>query len=468
MTTPSLTVEDWCEFLKKEKRRSRLLPPHEKQKNLISYLFQPNDSWVKQADLCCGRGFGKSFLSIFIATMALSLSPDEVGLFLEPDWKRVRRVFLKKWRQIVPKSLYILNKSDQMITWLPTGSILFYGPRNITGSYQTAEDSELGTDVTFVIDDEAALRCSSAFYVNTLATIREPSNVRFYLTLSTPRIGEYQELVESKGHKLFRGKSSDNPYLPDNYVETLRANMSPDKAERELEGKFVALSGKIWKHWSDEAWPAGNIHHHAHEHENPFVLFFDIGVASSAWLIVQAVEPEHRGHILWDHDPVWVVTAEYMPKRDGSVDSILREIKRDYGTPIRVVAGADLDTRSSLDPKTAQWFITKHFGQVTTTPAKGVLMSDKEVQHDQLSYGILDTAKRRRFCVSKNLERHYPETRRGILEMMREDQFVERVTRGMTFLPKEHRLEHVRDAAMYGAVVCMFPPKVGLYRHQAE
>jgi hypothetical protein len=466
MTIPSLTVEQWCEFLRNGKKRSRLKPPHKKQKNLISYLFEPNESLVKQADLCCGRGFGKSFLSIFIATMALSLSPDEVGLFLEPDWKRVRRVFLKKWRQIVPRELYTLNKSEQMITWLPTGSILFYGPRNITGSYQATDDSELGTDVTFVIDDEAALRCSSSFYVNTLATIREPSNVRFYLTLSTPRIGEYQELVESEGHKLFRGKSTDNPYLPDNYVEGLRANMSPDQAERELDGKFVALSGKIWKRWSGESWPHGNIHHHRHNRREPYFLFFDIGVASSAWLIVQPVEPVYKGRLLWEYDPIWVVTAEYMPKRDGSVDTILREIKQDYGIPARIVAGADVDTRSSLEPKTAQWFITRHFGQVPTTPVKGALLGDKEIQHAQLSYGIFDTADRRRFCVSRNLEKHYPETRRGILEMMREDQYPERVT-GLTFLPKEHRLEHVRDAAMYGAVACMFPPKIGHYTNQA-
>jgi hypothetical protein len=322
-----------------------------------------------------------------------------------------------------------------------------------------------GINLAWAIDDEAAYKFDEQKYLDIDAAIRVDTPYRFHDTLSTPKLGPYKDLVESPGHNLVRTTSFENPHLPPDWAENMAAQMGQEYMEQEILGRWVALSGRIWKHWSKDEWPNGNVHPHEHEFEKPYFLFFDLGVASSSWLIVQPVEPEYRGHLLWDHDPVWVVTAEYNPKRDGSVDSILREIKQEYGTPIRIVAGADLTTRSSTDAKTAQWFVTRHFGQVTTTPVKGWI-ADKEIQHAQLSYGIRDTRERRRFCVSKKLQRHYPETKRGIIELMEQDQWPEKVN-GMTFMPKEHRLEHVRDAAMYGAVACMWPPQIGLYKQQA-
>ena len=154
-------------------------PPHNKQKAILKHLFTPNSELVKQVDIVCGRGFGKSLFCIFIACIALSMASSVVGLFLEPDWKRVVRVFLKKWFHHVPRELYTINKGEQCITWI-NGALLFYGARNITGSYSSAEDSQLGQDTSFVIDDEAALRCSYGMYTNTLATVRVPGPYRFY------------------------------------------------------------------------------------------------------------------------------------------------------------------------------------------------------------------------------------------------------------------------------------------------
>ena len=116
-------------------------PPDPKMQELLEYLFKPDRENIKLVDLCCGRGRGKSVIAIDIACRALSRGPGEVGLFLEPDWKRVNRVFLKKWRKHVPPELYTINKGEQCITWF-NGALLFYGPRNITGSSLASEDSQ--------------------------------------------------------------------------------------------------------------------------------------------------------------------------------------------------------------------------------------------------------------------------------------------------------------------------------------
>jgi hypothetical protein len=472
MTKSCLTIEQWTQVLNQDKPHGKHLieVPHSKQQNLISYILQP-DEQVKLVDLCCGRGFGKSFFAIYLATMALSRGPNECGLFLEPDWKRVRRVFLGTWQQIVPRRLYVLNKSEQCITWLPTGARLYYGPRNITGAMGATDDAQLGQNLTFIIDDEAALRCSHMMYLNNLATIREQSSARFYLTLSTPRVGEYSRLITSDGHKLFRGTSADNPYLPDDYVENLVSKMSPQMARREIYGEMVSLEGRIWEHWEEtdwdlrlkryktSNWPLGNVHPHKHDHDKPYFLFLDLGSRTSAWSIVQAVDPIFGGKRMWQHDPVWVATAEYTPNREGSAEAMFRRINADYGRPAVIVAGHDMTTGDSASGKTAQYFATTQWGGVQTKIVKGWI-ADKEIQHSRMSGMIHNTKNERRFCISQYFKSH-DDTKRGLRELMLEDTWCDTNYRGKSTkngMPKEGRLEHIRDALLYGTVGMMSKP----------
>lgn len=474
---PPVSIEQWTEFLRNGKRRSKLKIPFEKQQNLIAYLFQPDPKRIKQADLCCGRGYGKSILSIYIATMALSLSSTEIGLFLEPDWKRVKRVFLKKWRQLVPKELYEINLSDQCITWLPTGSLLFYGPRNITGSQGAADDSQLGQDTTFVIDDEAALRCSETMYTNTLATIREPSNVRFYLTLSTPRVGSYQRLVQSDNHLLFRGHSDDNPYLPENYVSNLRKNMSTSQARRELDGEFISLEGRIWSDSlydpkvenKDTAWPKGNRNdiHTKFDSDSPWWLFCDIGSATGAYVVVQQMPPVYRGRMLYS-GVVWVAVADYCPNNDASAARAFQRLAELYGTPVVVVAGADISTRASTDGRTVSYYAQKVWGNVMIKPCNESVYN-KLVQHDIFSYLICANGEDRRFTIARDFVEIDKDSRRGMKQLLNEDEYPELEDRkDNEFMPKgkKYPLCHVRDAILMGSVEVMKPPRWGFTKDQ--
>jgi hypothetical protein len=412
-----------------------------------------------------GRGSAKTTTGILLALRAVTeWMPGLPGCWTEPTYRLCHDVFLAEWRRIVPSDFYKLNKADMTIH-CATGSTIYIRSRNVDNSNREVIK---GVNLAWGIDDEQAYKHDEQKYMDIDAAIRVNTPYRFHDTLTTPKLGPYKDLVESQGHNLVHATSYDNPHLPQDWAKDMAAQMGPEYMEQEILGRWVALSGRIWKHWSNKPWPEGNIHHHEHAYEEPYFLFFDIGVASSAWLIVQAVEPiDKHGRRLWGVDPVWVVTAEYMPKRDGSVDAILRQIKEEYGTPIRVVAGADLTTRSSTDARTANWYVTRHFGQIPVTPVTGWL-ADKEVQQSQLSYGILDTKGRRRICASKNLRQHHPETKRGILEMMEQDTWADsEKKKSSVALPKEGRLEHVRDALMYGTVAAMIKPRFGLYAAQA-
>lgn len=352
------------------------MPPHPKQREIIDYIFSPSPI-VKKVDLVCGRGYGKSIGDIIIATMALSRGPGEVGLFLEPDWFRIESVFLKKWQKIVPPELYSLNKGERLIRWI-NGARLYYRSRNVTGNKGSSDDSQLGQDTTFVIDDEAALKASRMFYINTFATIREPSPARFYLTSTTPRLGPYQDIVsgdKAKDHKLFRGTSYDNIYAP-GYAEEISANMTESMIRREVFGEFVSIEGQIWT-MADltKKWPIGNLDDASFVKGNGYFLACDIGVRS-AWLIIQIFGQRE------------CIVGQYLPD-GGSAKDDIRFITRKYGRPAKIIIGGDAETQSQVSGESAALVMRHVFNEMgmSTPPIvwpDGVY-TDKETQMDSLS-----------------------------------------------------------------------------------
>ena len=408
----------------------------------------------------CGRGFGKTLLAIQLACMTLELDPNAVGLFLEPDWKRVRRVFLKKWLRHVPKQYYTLNKTEQCITW-HNGALLFYGPRNITGANSATDDAQLGQDTTFIIDDEAALRCSHMMYINNLATVREPSRFRYYLTLSTPRPGDYADLVNSENHVLFTGTSLDNPYRPEGYVRTLVAGMSASQVRRDILGELIALEGLVFPGFDGvTAWPKGNLNvvHRSFDPSVPWYLFCDLGSATGAYIVVQPWERDTGTH--YRAEPIWTAVADYTPYQDASATRAFSVLAREFGTPVSIVAGADVNTRGNVYSETAAEAARKVWGEQVTIHGISEKVHDKQAQFDTISYGIKSYHGERRFAVGADfvsLEKH-PRGQRGLVKMFQQYCYRDE-PRSNEITPKgpDQPLCHVADALMMGAYAVMWP-----------
>jgi len=440
-------------------------PPHAKQRELIDYLLAPSDD-IKKVDNVCGRGYGKTELAIILSVMALSRSDREVGLFLEPDLPRVRKVFLKKWFAAVPSGLYTINRQDRVIT-MAWGALLFYAGRNVTGAYGSAADSQLGQDTSFVISDEEAIYCNPDLYVNTFNTIRINSTSNFYLTLSTPRVGRYQELIQSAGHKIFTGTSFDNPYTPPNYVKNMMENMSRSQVRRDIYAEFISLEGRIWPECDlDTPWPYGNLwtSQSGFVENEPWWLFCDLGSATGAFVVVQRREPiTGDGRKLYNGD-VWVAVADYCPLHDGSASRAFQFLFARYGYPVSVTAGADIDTRGSGDGKSVAYFVRQVFGEGITIKPISERFADKQMQYNRLSAAICDIHDRRRFCIADGYKELDPDSKRGVKQCMLEDEWPEedkKLPNQQLPKNKECRVQHVRDALMMGAVSTMYPPAIG-------
>jgi hypothetical protein len=323
---------------------------------------------LRQFDICAGRGWGKTMFAIALAVKLLTDYPGITIKFLEPDWKRIREAFLPKWYKMVPQEIYSINRGDNCIT-LVNGSTLFYGVRNVTGNKQLASDGGRGPDVAAIIDDEAAVQCSKELYTNNLPAIREAGCPNLlYITISTFQYGDYELLIDTPGHDVIYGRTADNTYLPPGLEATMRASMPDDVAAIELDSKRGKPAGRIWSHFTEKAWPEGNIlEGYEFDPSKPWYLGCDLG-NHGAFQIYQcppAKHPETGGHVL-DGSLLcmveeWTVNNDVDPDTDvGGFEGILKMIVRKYckGNPKKnkpkcVFIGHDVNTPGQMKGKAA-------------------------------------------------------------------------------------------------------------------
>jgi hypothetical protein len=455
--------------------------PYPKQQEVIDYLLKP-DSKVKQVDVCAGRGWGKTIFAILVAFMVLMKRPGIAGLFLEPDWSRVNKVFLRKWISIIPAKLYTLNKGERCITMI-NGSRLYYGARNVTGNKEAADDAGRGFDLSFIIDDETAIRCSYEMYVNNLAAIREPGDIRFYLTITTMRYGEYERVKGAPGHILFKGRTADNikphGYLEPEFEQMLRASMPPEIAARELDSEDGVPEGQIWTQFKWEPWPVGNIlKGYKFQHGEPWYLVVDLG-GHGAFQIYQTPEAFHpdTGHRvlhgkLWCCVEEWLINNDKNSKGHGGFANLLEDVVDRYcqgdprNAPERVFIGHDAPTKDSMKANSATKVLAD-LGWGWTYPANKI-QSSKDVQLNHMLYMMRE----RRFVVaadkdslnqwqiSKQFFSH--SKNRGILKCLKQDAhptdrsgvFHKDKTKGKD--PKAS-IEDDRDCMLYGGTLWKHP-----------
>lgn len=406
-----------------------------------------------------GRGSSKTTTGIIKCFIALTKwHRGKAGLWTEPTYQLCRDVFLREWQKIVPKECYKINHSTMTITMSEAcgGGTLDIRSRNVDNP---SKEMAKGPNYAFAFIDEAAYKYNKDVFDDIDNAVRDAENFLFVDTLSTPKLNEYKLLCETPGHRLVKASSFDNPHLPPGWAEEKRRQMGEKRFAQEIMGEWIALEGLIWDNWLEEEWPNGNLIEYEHNHGRPYYLFFDLGVRSSAWVIVQPLGARDLGRAPFPHgDPLWVATAEFLPQSRGDASRMLQQIKNEFGSPARVCCGHDLTRRSDSDSSTPEYFLSNIMGSVPTTMVgSDPFLSDKVIQQDCLSYLIRNTRDQRRFAVARNLISHNPQ-KRGILEMMKQDTWEQSTAKNANYLPKEGRLEHVRDALLYGAVGAMRPP----------
>jgi hypothetical protein len=412
------------------------------------FLTLPRTGGLKLMHFVSGRGGGKTLAAVLLALQVVLDEPGTRGCVLSPTFQKLKDVFLQAWIDLVPKELYKLNRSEMTLTMI-NGSIIWLRSRYVNNPSR-GKDAHRGLDVSWVIDDEAAEGFDRELTTNVLACCRRAGRNRFYACTTTPRLNEYHDFATSQGHNIVYSSSRDNPHLPADWVNAISGQMSIQQAQREIEGRWVALEGLVWDRWVNKSWPNGNLHSHVFNPDLPWHLWLDLGVGNGAYLAVQPVQATKLGQRLYN-GVIWVIVGEHMPTHDGSASRAMQRVKERFGQPSVIVCGADMNTRSNSDGRTPMFFASQIFPGTQVFPIKG-WRADKQIQYNQATAMVETVAGERRLCMSDNLI-SLEDATRGIKQLIQQDTWPENAGKVIgTFLNKEGRLEHVRDALLYGAV----------------
>lgn len=146
---------------------------------------------------------------------------------------------------------YTVNKSEYIISIIGYGDIIFRSydrPERIV-AYETAHS---------IVDELDTLPKEKAALVWRKITERnrqKSANPNSIAVVTTPDQGFngfiYEKWVKQQqpGYIMIKAPTTSNPYLPDDYVEQIRANYDPLLAEMYINGEFVSLNDKKVYHF---------------------------------------------------------------------------------------------------------------------------------------------------------------------------------------------------------------------------
>ena len=454
-------------------------PPHPKQMQVLWELLKPphfqkgvgdDDRVVRRVNLCCGWGFGKTQVAIDAAQAFLDWCPGMNVLFTEPD-VGLMNTFLEMWESTIPGELYKrYGDPRRVIVWKRTGNKMWYDHRNFRGSLTQTIKHFQGKTIALHIDDETSTDCSLELMNSISVRIRQPGvPVLARLTTTTPRMGDYVELLAQPDSVTITGTSYDNPYLPKSLIAQQRASMSRAQARRDIDGELVALEDQLWPDVDlVNSWPIGNVDdmHPRFNPAYPWYLGSDMGSATGAYVVVQ---PVTNG--MGNGQPRWVIVSDLCPQSSGNVRDAFTKLRERFGVPAGVVSGIGMNTRADTDGATPAFFVGKVWNNQVDIMVANEDHISKHIQYENLSALFCAADGTRRLTIARDMlrDQHDPlkaqldrDSHRGVVEMIQQDVWpADANVSSRMYLPKgpKIRVSHIRDALLELGVMVMSPPE---------
>jgi len=189
-----------------------------------------------------------------------TLNAGYTGIVTEPTYPMLRDIFIPEMKVALEewKIPYKFNASNSIFTLYINGTeskILCMSMENV--------DRLVGINASWIICDEfdtSKMEIALNAYNKLLGRLRD-GNVRQFIIFTTPEgfKATYQIFVKENSDgkkKLIKAKTTDNKYLPDDFVETLREQYPPNLLEAYLNGEFVNLNSETVYSYFDRS-----IHH---------------------------------------------------------------------------------------------------------------------------------------------------------------------------------------------------------------
>lgn len=202
-----------------------------------------------------GRGAGKSWIGA--CDLLLRAQDDRLYGVYAPTYPMLQDSSWRSFLDLGSRFRFIkrINRAEMRVTLGNGAEVIFRSVDN--------PERARGANLSGAWLDEASLMDQAAYTI-IIACLRERGEQGWLSATFTPR-GRQHWTYETFGlgkinTALFHAKTGDNPFLPDDFANVLRAQYPSQFAAQELEGEFVELIGNVfrreWFRIVDEA-PAG-------------------------------------------------------------------------------------------------------------------------------------------------------------------------------------------------------------------
>jgi hypothetical protein len=330
---------------------------NEVQKRVYKDLLPHQTSFCKDIEhrklaLVCGFGAGKTYALVSKAIILASMNIGCISAIFEPTSPMVRDILIRTLNELLeqwqvpftfrasPLPEYQLQFKEGIHTIL-LRTILTY--QRLRGQNLSAVGFD-EADTVNKRDAEQAMNMA-------LARLRSGNVQQFYAT-TTPEGHSWAfdtfEKNAKEDTRLIRAKTSDNPFLPEGFIDSLLENYPPQLIQAYLNGNFCNLtSGQVYSRFDRDKHLINEL---------PFPLeneVLKIGIDFNVMNCNAVVCVTTGGKLL--------VVDEIVRQQD--TDALAREIKRRYGSnKIFVYPDASGAARSTINASKTDIAILESYG----------------------------------------------------------------------------------------------------------
>lgn len=235
-----------------------------------------------------GVGSGKTYAGCFEAIKTMLQYPNSMGMVTAPTYKMLKDATIKTFFEILPRELVSEYKLVDNKLRLVNGSECLF---------RSADDPETlrGPNAGWWFGDEAAMYSKKVWDIMIGRLRREPSKA--WIT-STPKgfTWIHEKFVKKKlpNYKIIYCATTLNPYLPKDYVQSLKDSYSGIFAKQEIEGLFVAHEGLVYEKFNREI----NVGRFKTKEFKEVVAGIDWGYTNPMVLLVVGFDSDDRAYII--------------------------------------------------------------------------------------------------------------------------------------------------------------------------
>lgn len=204
--------------------------------------FHASDAYERA--LIAGFGSGKTMAGASEHLKLCAINSGLSSMIISPSYPMAKKTVIPTFIDLLDNSKiqYTYNKSEHTFRIADFKHTVFVGSAEIPNSLK-------GANLTHVWTDELSIFPVDA-YKQGIARVREPLAKKLALIHTmTPELMTwvYDEFILGKrsNRELIFGRTTDNPALPDSYVENLKSRYSEEMQAMYLEGQFVFITDRM-------------------------------------------------------------------------------------------------------------------------------------------------------------------------------------------------------------------------------